>query len=675
MAYYCCVNPHLENPSRECQNRIVIEGVKPEIDGGRFPIKRVVGDGVRVDVDVFADGHDLLSCLLLYRKEGQAEWTEVPMEMLGNDRWSGQFTVTEVGRYLYTIQAWVARFRTWQQNIEKKVRGGQDVSVDTQVGARLADEASNGAEDAVRERLQRWARALREVDGATEKLLISLDEEVAGLVDRYLDRRSATVYGKELLVVVDPVNARFSAWYEMFPRSWARQAGYHGTFEDVESNLPYIAGMGFDVLYLPPIHPIGRRHRKGKNNISSSGPDDPGSPWAIGSEQGGHKSVHPQLGTLEDFRRLVARAKEFGIEIALDIAFQCSPDHPYVKQHPDWFRWRLDGSVQYAENPPKRYEDIYPFDFDTDRWRDLWEELKSVFLFWIEQGVGIFRVDNPHTKPFPFWEWVIGEIKREHPEVIFLSEAFTRPKVMYYLAKLGFTQSYSYFAWRNTAWDLTQYFTELTQSEVREFFRPSLWPNTPDILTEYLQTGGRPAFMSRLILAATLGSSYGIFGPAFELCLNQPREPGSEEYLDSEKYEVRHWDMQRPGSLRDLITQVNKIRRENPSLQGNESLRFHPLDNDQLIAYSKSTLDLTNVILTVVNLDPHHTQAGWIDLDVTALGLDPDQPYQVHDLLSDDRYLWHGRHNYVEINPQVIPAHIFRVLKRVRSERDFEYYV
>jgi starch synthase (maltosyl-transferring) len=433
--------------------------------------------------------------------------------------------------------------------------------------------------------------------------------------------------------------------------------------------------MGFDVLYFPPIHPIGHTYRKGRNNALKAQPGDSGSPWAIGSEAGGYKAVHSELGTLEDFQRLVARARDFGLEIALDIAFQCSPDHPYVKEHPEWFRHRPDGSIQYAENPPKKYQDIYPFDFETEAWQSLWEELLSVFLFWIAEGVHIFRVDNPHTKAFPFWEWAITEIKREHPDVIFLSESFTRPKVMYRLAKLGFTQSYTYFAWRNAKWELTEYFTELTQTQVRECFRPNLWPNTPDILNEYLQHGGRPAFMVRVALAATLGASYGIYGPAFELSEHRARELGSEEYLDSEKYEIRHWDLARPDSLKDYIGRINRIRYENPALQSDWNLRFYPIDNEQLICYGKWSDDLSNVIVTVVNLDPHHVQSGWVELPIDTLGLEAHQPYQVHDLLTGDRYLWYGPRNYVEINPRAVPAHIFRIRRRLRTERDFEYFL
>jgi starch synthase (maltosyl-transferring) len=461
----------------------------------------------------------------------------------------------------------------------------------------------------------------------------------------------------------------------MFPRSCAPRPGKHGSFRDCEARLPYVAAMGFDILYLPPIHPIGRVHRKGKNNVPYAGEKEVGSPWAIGAEEGGHKAVHPQLGTLKDFQRLCAKAKDYGIEIALDIAFQCAPDHPYTKEHPEWFRWRPDGTVQFAENPPKKYEDIIPFDFQTARWQELWEELRSIFLFWADQGIRVFRVDNPHTKPFLLWEWIIETVKERHPETIFLSEAFTRPSVMYHLAKCGFTQSYTYFSWRNTKGEITQYFTELNRTEVKEYLRPNLWPNTPDILTEYLQMGGRPAFMARLILAATLGASYGVYGPAFELGENTPREFGGEEYLDSEKYEIKKWDLNRPDSLKEFIARVNRIRKESPALQENWNLKFHPVDNEQLICYSKHTEDLDDFVIVIVNLDPHHRHSGWVDLSLEELGVDPKKPYQVHDLLSGARYLWSGSRNYVEIDPQIVPAHVFRLRRRVRTEHDFDYFL
>ncbi len=657
------------------RRRVIIEGVKPEIDGGRFPIKRTVGEKVVVEADIFTDSHDALFCVVLHRKEGDSSWQESPMGFLINDRWRGSFTVTELGRYRYTVQAWVDHFKSWRQALGKKVEAGQDVSIDLSVGAALVEEASKRASGKVAKRLRELSASLSSSGKSSERIPLALDEELAQLMAEYPDREFATTHERELTVVVDPEKACFSAWYETFPRSCGPESGQHGTFKDCQARLPSIAAMGFDVLYFPPIHPIGQTHRKGRNNTPVAGPGDPGSPWAIGSAEGGHKDVHPQLGSLEDLQSLIADAKEHGIEVAMDLAFQCTPDHPYVRDHPEWFRLRPDGTVQYAENPPKKYEDIYPLNFETDNWQELWDELKGVVLFWIDQGVHIFRVDNPHTKPFGFWEWLITEIKREHPEVIFLAEAFTRPKVMYQLAKLGFTQSYTYFAWRNTKWELTEYLTELNQTEVREFFRPHFWPNTPDILTEYLQMGGRPAFIVRLVLAATLGANYGIYGPAFELCENRPKEFGSEEYLNSEKYEIRHWDLESRDSLKDLITRVNRIRRENPALHRDWSLQFHPVDNDQLICYSKHTEDLTNVILVVVNLDPHHTHAGWLELPLQMLGLDGHQSYQVHDLLSDARYLWYGSRGYVELNPQTVPAHIFRVRRRIRTERDFDYFM
>jgi starch synthase (maltosyl-transferring) len=646
----------------ESRNRIVIEGVTPEIDGGRFPVKRIIGDKLVAEADIFADGHDVLSAALRYRRESDPDWTEVPMESLVNDRWRGSFTVTGLGRYLYTFVAWVDRFKTWQQDMAKKVKAKQDVSVDLIVGVQMIEEGSRRAGKRDAGTMQDWVETLHSTKvSPSAKAHLALSKKVTAVMNKYADRQDAANYPTELAVVVDPEKARFSTWYEMFPRSCTSDSSHHGTFKDCEKRLAYIVEMGFDVLYLPPIHPIGLTSRKGKNNNPVAKATDPGTPWAIGSEEGGHKSVHPELGTLEDFCKLVAKAREYGIEVALDIAFQCSPDHPYVTEHPEWFRWRPDGTVQYAENPPKKYQDIYPLEFENEHWQELWEELKSVVLFWIEQGIRIFRVDNPHTKPFAFWEWLIDGIKRDYPDVLFFAEAFTRPKIMYRLAKLGFSQSYTYFSWRNVKWELTQYFTELTQAEVREFFRPNLWPNTPDILSDYLRDGGRPAFMTRLVLAATLGANYGIYGPAFELCENRRKDKESEEYLNSEKYEIKHWDIKSASSLRDLITRANRIRRENPALQSDLSLRFHNTDNDHLIGYSKRTEDRSNVILVIVNLDYRYKQSGWVDVNLEELGLDHNRPYKVHDLLGGATYRWQGSRSYVELDPQKLPAHIFRI--------------
>jgi len=541
------------------------------------------------------------------------------------------------------------------------------------MGAELIETAAARATGCDAELMKAAVRMLNDRNAAVDKRRAAEDPELAVAMRRHAERRFMTRYDRELTLVVDRERARFSAWYEFFPRSCLGDR--HSRLRDCDKQLRYIASMGFDVAYLPPIHPIGRAFRKGPNNVLSAGPDDLGSPWAIGGPEGGHKAMHPDLGTLEDFRWFVGRAKEYGLEIALDIAFQCSPDHPYVKEHPEWFRRRPDGSVQYAENPPKKYQDIYPFDFECEAWESLWRELKSVVEFWIEQGVRIFRVDNPHTKPFAFWEWLINGIRNAHPDILFLSEAFTRPKVMHRLAKLGFTHSYTYFAWRNTKDELTEYFTALTRSEGREYFRPHIWPNTPDILSEYLQFGGRPAFMVRLVLAATLAANYGIYGPAFELAEGRPREPGSEEYRDSEKYQLRRWDLDRPDSLRDFIARVNRIRRENPALQYDWNLHFHVVDNDKLICYSKASESQNDIILVVVNLDPHHRQSGWVELPLDALGIHGEQPYQMHDLLTDARFLWNGPRNYVELDPQSTPAHIFRLRRRVRSEQDFDYYM
>jgi starch synthase (maltosyl-transferring) len=666
----------LEGP-RLVLRRVVIEGLEPEIDAGKYPIKRTVGERVVVKADIHADGHEVLGAVVLYRPERESAWSEAVMHPLQNDRWSGQFSVNSLGTYLYTVQAWVDPFQSWRRDTVKKSEAGQDVSVAALSGARLVQSAANRARGTDSQRLGEFAAELKSLSSAGREAVVSCAEtaELAALMGRYIDRSRASTYDKQLGVVVEREKARYSTWYEMFPRSCASEPNKHGTFRDCIQRLRYVSEMGFDVLYFPPIHPIGRTQRKGKNNTTQPSPEDPGSPWAIGADEGGHVAIHPNLGTLEEFKQLQAKARELGIEIALDLAFQCSPDHPYVKGHKEWFLERPDGSVQYAENPPKKYEDIYPFYFESEYASELCEELKRVVLYWIKQGVHIFRVDNPHTKPFDFWEWLIKEVRREYPEVIFLSEAFTRPKVMHRLAKLGFAQSYTYFAWKNTKWELTEYFTELTQAPVREFLRPNVWPNTPDILTEYLQYGGRPAFMSRLILAATLSANYGIYGPAFELCENRSLRQGSEEYLDSEKYQIRAWDIGRPESLKGLVARVNEIRREHPALQSDWSLRFHPLDNDQLIAYSKVTEDLSDIVLVVVNLDPRYKQSGWIELPLEYFELASNQSFQVHDLLTDARYVWQGARNYVELNPLVLPAHIFRVRRRLRTERDFDYFL
>ncbi|MGF1528915.1 MAG: alpha-1,4-glucan--maltose-1-phosphate maltosyltransferase [Candidatus Competibacterales bacterium] len=656
------------------RQRAVIEGIEPSVDHGRFAIKRVIDEPVVVEADVFTDGHDQVVALLRHRPAGRDTWVETPMEAMGNDRFQGRFTPSALGRWEYTVCAWVDGFLSWLREFNRR-REDADIRIALKVGTELLTQAAERARDNPADGawLTDKAAALQGDLPLAERRALALDPALTARMNRYPDRHLESEYPVHFPVVVDDARARFSTWYELFPRSQGLE-GHHGTLKDVEERLVYVAEMGFDVLYLPPIHPIGRVNRKGKNNTLTPTEDDVGSPWAIGAAEGGHKALHPALGNVEDFKSLVAAAKGHGIEIALDVAFQCAPDHPYVGEHPAWFRWRPDGTVQYAENPPKKYQDIYPFHFESDDWQTLFAELKSIFEHWLSLGVRIFRVDNPHTKPFPFWEWVITELKRDHPAAIFLSEAFTRPKVMHRLAKLGFTQSYTYFTWRNTKRELTHYLTELTATRAVDYYRPNFWPNTPDILPEYLQFGGRPAFVIRLILAATLTASYGIYGPAFELFENTPRESGGEEYLDSEKYQLRHRDLERPDSLKSLIARINRIRRENPALQDNRSLVFHTVDNEEIISYSKLSPEGDNAIVVVANVDPFHTQSGWVELPLERFGLDDQRPYQVHDLLTNARYLWHGRRNYVELNSDA-PAHIFRLRRRVRTERDFDYYL
>ncbi|HVL67887.1 MAG TPA: alpha-1,4-glucan--maltose-1-phosphate maltosyltransferase [Vicinamibacterales bacterium] len=636
--------------------RVVVEGLYPEVDGGRFPIKRSVGERVIVNADVHADGHDMVAAALLYRRAGDEQWSEVPMTAAGNDRYTAGFDVTVLGRYEYTVEGWIDRFGTWRHEVSKKVGAGQDVSSELLEGAELVRHAAG-----TDERLLQWAATLADTALPQERrVVVALDADLHAAMDERPDRSRATRYDRVLQVVVERERARYGAWYEMFPRSAGTDPSRSATFAEAAGRLSYIAGMGFDVLYLPPIHPIGRSFRKGKNNTLDAGPGDVGSPWAIGADEGGHKAVEPGLGTLDDFDRFVEAARAHGLEIALDLAYQASPDHPYVKEHPEWFRRRPDGTIKYAENPPKKYQDIYPINFESEAWQALWHELKSVIEFWISHGVKIFRVDNPHTKPFRFWQWALGEITRDHPDTIFLSEAFTRPKVMKYLAKSGFSQSYTYFTWRNTKPELTEYFTELTQTGVREYMRPNLFANTPDILHEYLQHGGRPAFQIRLVLAATLGATYGIYS-GYELAENVPVRPGSEEYLDSEKYQIRVRNFDDPHSLSELIARVNGIRRAHPALQRDWGLRFHATDNPQLICYSKRSTDGADLVLMVVNLDPFNMQHGFVQLPLADWGLSPSSTIEVTDLLWNERYFWRGEWNYVRLDPQARPAHVLAV--------------
>ncbi|RPI57030.1 MAG: alpha-1,4-glucan--maltose-1-phosphate maltosyltransferase [Acidobacteria bacterium] len=646
------------------RRRVVIDHVWPEIDAGRFPVKRTAGEPVVVEADIFADGHSLLAGVLRYRftaDGAESAWEEVPLRLVDNDRWTSQFTPRQVGAYEYTLEAWIDAFESWRAGLLKWLEADKVSEGELLEGAALIAAASERASTmragADARRLADRAAALAAPGPLNARAQSALDAALREMMSRFPDRSNATPYGRILEVLVDRERARFGTWYEMFPRSNGPEPGRGATFREAESRLSAIAALGFDVLYLPPVHPIGRTARKGPNNSEISGPDDPGSPWAIGSAEGGHKAIEPGLGTLEDFDRFVKAAERQGLEIALDIAFQCSPDHPYVTEHPEWFRNRPDGSIKYAENPPKKYQDIFPLDFDTPDWEALWHELRSIVFFWIEHGVRIFRVDNPHTKPFGFWEWLIRSVRAQFPDVIFLAEAFTRPKVMKHLAKLGFTQSYTYFTWRNEKTALEEYFTELTKTEMCEYFRPNLFVNTPDILHEYLQTGGRAAFQVRAVLAATLGATYGIYS-GFELCEDRAVAPGSEEYLDSEKYQYRQRDWHAPGNINELIRRLNTIRRVERALQHDTTVAFAPTDNPQLLAYTKAIAG--RGVLVIVNLDPRTVQHGWVTVPLAHLALDAGRRYEVEDLLDGTRYTWQGDRAYVRLEPAERVAHILK---------------
>ncbi|MFN8592329.1 MAG: alpha-1,4-glucan--maltose-1-phosphate maltosyltransferase [Thermomicrobiales bacterium] len=642
----------------EPPSSVIIERVQPEIDGGRYPVKRVQGDILDVSADIFKDGHDAIAAVVKYRRVADAEWQEAEMRLVDNDRWAGSILLPDNTRYCYTIEAFPDLFATWRDEVAKKHDAGQDVSLELIEGKLILQEALPRA---VGDDAAILARAIALIeDGESQMATVRhlLGDEIETVMRRVRSRRGAATYPRELIVVVDRPAARFAAWYEFFPRSAGTVAGRGATLTEAMDRLPAIAAMGFDVVYLTPIHPIGRAFRKGPNNTLEAGPDDPGVPYAIGSEEGGHDALEPSLGTLDDFRAFVARAASFGLEVALDIAFQASPDHPWARAHPHWFTIRPDGTIRYAENPPKKYQDIYPINFDSPDWRALWLELRRIILFWVEQGVKTFRVDNPHTKPTIFWEWLIADVQASHPEVIFLSEAFTRPKVMRSLAKAGFTQSYTYFTWRNFKGELEEYFTELTQSEMREYYRGNLFPNTHDILPIILQQGGRPAFKMRFALATTLSSVYGIYS-SYELCENTP-VPGREEYLNSEKYEYKVWDWDRPGNIIPYITRLNAIRREHPALHLYDNLRFYRSDSEHITCYGKATPDGADRVLVVVNLDPFDGHESWLHFPLAEWGLEPGQPFHVEDLLTGEVHLWH-EHQHIWLDPRDEPARLYAV--------------
>ncbi|UYL09627.1 alpha-1,4-glucan--maltose-1-phosphate maltosyltransferase [Bdellovibrio sp. SKB1291214] len=651
--------------SQVSPSSVVIDRVVPMIDGGRFAVKRYLDEDVKVTAHLLVHGHDLPKGRIHVRHQSEMEETAYQLVAEFNDEWSASFKPKKLGQYICRVEASLDRFGTWKNDVQKKRNAGQNITVDLQIGVEILRQSLQGIQDSSEKKLiksrveeiEKWIQSKRDPDVATLQALLSDPALVMALQQNFNDD-SLVKYDREVVFNIEPTLARFSSWYEFFPRSVVSGKPRHGTFKDAEARLSYVKDLGFNVVYFPPIHPIGKSYRKGKNNSVTAEPGDVGSPWAIGAEEGGHKAILSELGTLQDFKNLITKARSMNLEIAMDIAFQCSPDHPYVKAHPEWFKKRPDGTIQYAENPPKKYQDIYPFDFETPAWKELWQELLSVFQYWINAGVRVFRVDNPHTKPFHFWEWLIANVRQEHPDVIFLSEAFTRPKIMQYLAKSGFNQSYTYFTWRNAKWELTEYMNELTQSEMKDYFGANFWPNTPDILHDSLQSPNPAQYKARLVLAATLMSNYGIYGPAFELMDYKPSAPGKEEYLDSEKYQLRTWNLNDSQSLAPYIVQVNKIRNSHKALQQNRTFRFHPVNNDSLIAYSKSFGE--ERIITVVNLDSKGSQSGMLELPLIDWNIGENQNFDMEDLLTGVTYTWNGWRNYVELRPDQ-PAHIFKL--------------
>jgi starch synthase (maltosyl-transferring) len=667
-------DPSAPGPANKPPRRAIwIERVAPAVDDGRFPAKREVGDQLAVSADIFKEGHDVLAAVIRYRTRGEARWREQPLRPGDNDRWYGEVPLVENTEYCWAVEAWTDTWASWRRDTERRIAGGQsDLGSELLEGRALVAAAAATASPEDRGALERMLVAFDTAHTGSARQGLLLDPALGALMSRCQERRDATRSDRELSVIVDRPRARFASWYEMFPRSQGREPGRHGTFDDCVDRLPEIQRMGFDVVYLPPIHPIGRAHRKGPNNSLVAGPGDPGSPWAIGGPEGGHDAIHPELGTLADFRRLVAATRALDMEIALDLALQCSPDHPWVREHPEWFAHRPDGTIKYAENPPKRYQDIYPLDFGSPAWPALWDEILRVVLFWIEQGVRTFRVDNPHTKPLDFWQWLLGEVRRRHPDTIFLSEAFTRPKVMKALAKAGFSQSYTYFTWRNFKEELGEYLEELATTEMAEYFRGNFFANTPDILPEVLQRGGPPAFRMRAALAALASPVWGIYS-GFELCEGEA-VPGTEEYLDSEKYAVRVRDWRAPGNLTDYVARLNRIRRENPALQRWRNLRLYRADSDHVLFFGKATPDRDNVVFVAVNLDPFAAHEATLHLPLGEMGVGADETYELTELLTGTRQLCRGDAHTVSLDPPTASAVVYRVARWRRRERDFDYY-
>ena len=651
--------------SRLAANRIAIEGIEPEIDGGRFPAKTEVGSPFVVEADIFGDGHDTIAAAVCFRPAGEEQWREERLQFLVNDRWRATLVLDENRMYEYTVIGWRDLFATWRKDTAKKFAAGQDIALEVEEGRQLVDAAAAqiaigaGAGDA--KALADLASACASSTSQQDALAVLSSDAAVALMDRCGVRTNLSRYEKILEVFVDRRAAAFSAWYELFPRSQSGDPNRHGTFDDVIARLPYVRDLGFDVLYFPPIHPIGATNRKGRNNTLSPGPADPGSPYAIGSAAGGHDAIHPELGSFADFDRLVSASHGHGLEIAIDLAINCSPDHPWIKEHPEWFEWRPDGTIKFAENPPKRYEDIVNVHFYRDAIPGVWEALRDVVLLWASHGVKMFRVDNPHTKPFPFWEWMIGEVRRQHPDAVFLAEAFTRPKVMKRLAKVGFSQSYSYFTWRNLKWELEQYLTELTTEECRHYMRPNFFANTPDINPFFLQYSGRPGFQIRLVLAATLGGNYGIYN-GFEIS-DAAALPGKEEYLNSEKFEIRAWDFEQPDNISGDIAFINRLRRQHKALQDFTSLRFYNAWNDNILYYGKRTADLEDFLLFHVCLDPHNAQEADFEVPLWELGIADTGSVEVEDMVTGHRFTWHGKAQHIRLDPYYKPYAIWRLLR------------
>ncbi len=642
------------------KSRVIIDNVSPQIDGGKYPIKRTVGEKVTVAADVITDGHDEVKAVILYKKITDSTWTEAPMKVVSVDKWGGSFRIAEQVPYLYTVKGWVDHFSTWQKGLKKKFDDGQNVAVELEIGARMIEKAALKSSAADSERMLRYAHSLRNHPQMSEAVAAAISPEISQLYELYAEKSNSTIYEQSFNINVEFKKALYSTWYEFFPRSTSETPYKHGTFKDCQRILPHVAEMGFDVVYLPPIHPLGKLHRKGKNNTLNAKPGEPGSCWAIGSDEGGHKATHPELGTVEDFVEMVQFAKTLDIDIALDIAYQCAPDHPYVKQHPQWFKWRPDGTVQYAENPPKKYQDVLPINFETEDWQNLWIELKSVFEYWIEKGVTIFRVDNPHTKSFKFWEWCIAELNAKYSNLIFLSEAFTRRKIMQHLAKTGFTQSYTYFSWRNSKAEMQQYLTELTTTEEREYFRPNFWPNTPDILPKTLQFDGDNMFVIRFALAATMSASYGFYGPAYELMWTHGLND-KEEYYDSEKFEIKVWDWFADTKFKRIIKRVNQIRRENPAFQNTYNIQFIKTENDNVLGFVKVSDDGKNKVLVLINMDSRNTQKVFFKMPLATLEINAGDRYKMNDLMNGFEYWWQDEWNVIDLDPYDVPFRIFSV--------------